>query len=113
MTRLSNPLILLLVHGPLMLLASQLLLESADSPGQRLFVPGGLRLDGETIAEVMTSQFPRHHQLGGPECLIAPGFIDTHLHLPQFEIIGAHVRRPLRLGARSPLCGPLLARTGC
>ena len=81
---------LLLMQLLLMLLAGQLLLESADSPGHCQLVPGGLRLDGELIAEVITDRMPRPYQLGGPECLITPGFIDTHLHLPQFEIIGAH-----------------------
>lgn len=73
-----------------MLLAGQLLLESAASPGHCQLVPGGLRLDGDTIAELIVGELPRHYQLGGPECLIAPGFIDTHLHLPQFGIIGGH-----------------------
>lgn len=26
--------------------------------------------------------------LGSPECLISPGFIDTHLHIPQFDCLG-------------------------
>lgn len=73
-----------------MLIAGQLLVESADSPGHCQLVAGGLRLDGERIAEVIVDGVPRHYQLGGPECLIAPGFIDTHLHLSQFTIIGAH-----------------------
>jgi guanine deaminase len=73
-----------------MLITGQLLLESDDSPGRCSIVPGALRLADETIAELIVGELPRQYQLGGPDCLIAPGFIDTHLHLPQFEIIGAH-----------------------
>lgn len=46
--------------------------------------------------EQLKSQIPagvevKHH----PDCLISPGFIDTHVHYPQAEIIGAFGRQLL------------------
>lgn len=32
----------------------------------------------------------RNADLGGPDHLIFPGLVDCHVHLPQFDIIGAH-----------------------
>jgi len=76
-----------------MILAGQLLLPDLSRPGRARLAPGTVRLDGERIAEVVEcppEDFPQHVDAGGPDTLIAPGFIDTHLHLPQFDTIGGH-----------------------
>lgn len=53
------------------------------SPGA-LIVRNGLieKVDRGERAMTASSDF------GGPECLISPGFVDAHLHLPQFDSIG-------------------------
>lgn len=71
-----------------MILAGQLLLE--DSPGRCRISPGYVRIDGDVIGDVVEGPIPATADRGGRETLIAPGFIDTHLHLPQFDSIGAH-----------------------
>ncbi len=71
-----------------MILAGQLLID--DRSGRCKLAPGFVRVDDERIAEVVVGEIPRHADLGGPNALISPGFIDAHLHLPQFDIIGAH-----------------------
>jgi len=71
-----------------MLLAGKLLLESN---GDRCCLsPGLVRIDDGIIAEVVEGEIPKRCDLGGPNHIIAPGFIDAHLHLPQFDIIGGH-----------------------
>ena len=51
---------------------------------------GYVRVEGGTIAEVCETddEFPIVDIGGDENCLISPGFIDTHLHLPQFDSIG-------------------------
>ncbi|MGB0597387.1 MAG: amidohydrolase family protein [Rubripirellula sp.] len=77
-----------------MILTGQLLIE--DGSGGCHLQPGHVRLDGEIIAEISLNEPPpkgdRSIQdvFGGHDCLICPGFIDAHLHLSQFGIIGAH-----------------------
>ncbi|MEM1107559.1 MAG: amidohydrolase family protein [Planctomycetota bacterium] len=82
-----------------MLLAGHLLLTDAPRnearPGHTRLATGTVRLDGEQIAEVIEcppEAFPKTIDAGGADTLICPGFIDTHLHLPQFDIVGAHGR---------------------
>lgn len=70
-----------------MIVAGQLLLES---DGTAHVSPGYLRVVGEVIEEVVQGEIPSKPDLGGPGFLIAPGLIDTHVHLPQFDTIGAH-----------------------
>lgn len=72
-----------------MIVAGQLLLENAERAACRL-VPGHLRIDGGVIAEIVEGEVPTEADLGGPDWLISPGLIDTHVHLPQFDMIGAH-----------------------
>ena len=72
----------------MMIAAGQLLLD--DGQGRSRLAPGFVRIDGEQITEVIEGEVPNHPDLGGPNALIAPGFIDAHLHLPQFDMIGAH-----------------------
>lgn len=39
---------------------------------------------------MVEGDIPDSADLGGPNAIVSPGFIDTHLHLPQFDMIGAH-----------------------
>ena len=74
-----------------MILAGTLLLPDTDGelPGVRL-TEGWLRTDGGRIVEVHEGGLPASFDLGGDGYLISPGLIDTHMHLPQFDLIGAH-----------------------
>lgn len=71
-----------------MMLAGQLLLD--DGHESCRIAPGFVRIEGEVIAEVIEGEVPESADCGGPNTLISPGLIDAHLHLPQFDIIGAH-----------------------
>ncbi|MEO0531776.1 MAG: amidohydrolase family protein [Planctomycetota bacterium] len=70
-----------------MIVAGQLLL--CDDRCARLS-PGFLRVADGVVDDVVEGELPGKPDLGGSDCLIAPGLIDTHLHLPQFDTIGAH-----------------------
>lgn len=74
-----------------MIIAGTLLLPDTDGdlPGVRL-AEGWLRTDGGRVVEVHEGGLPASFDLGGDGYLISPGFIDTHMHLPQFDLIGAH-----------------------
>lgn len=71
-----------------MILAGQLLLDS--SSGDCRLSPGFVRFDNGYVAEVVEGELPKSADFGGQSWLISPGFIDAHLHLPQFDMIGAH-----------------------
>jgi len=49
---------------------------------------GWLQVDQGRITEVALGKPPRPVDLGGDDCVVMPGLIDTHLHLPQFRILG-------------------------
>lgn len=51
--------------------------------------PGVVRLEGDRIAAVDFERSPSSADLGSDNTLISPGFVDTHLHLPQFDSMGA------------------------
>jgi guanine deaminase len=74
-----------------LIIAGTLLLPDTDGdrPGVRL-AEGWVRTDGGRVVEVHEGGMPASFDLGGDGCLVSPGFIDTHLHLPQFDLIGAH-----------------------
>ncbi len=77
----------------LVIISGHLLLPDPAAPasGARVrLAPGWLRVERGSIAEVHTGAVHAAPDLGGPGCIIAPGFIDAHLHLPQFDSIGAH-----------------------
>jgi guanine deaminase len=58
-------------------------------PGRTVrFARGTVRIEDQTIAAVEETEDITGHDLGGDDYLICPGFIDTHLHLPQFDSIG-------------------------
>lgn len=69
-----------------MILAGTLML-----PGSRAvrLAPGWLRIEGERIAEVHEGACPHTADIGGDGVVITPGFIDAHLHLPQWDSVGA------------------------
>lgn len=71
-----------------MILAGQLLID--DGAARCTISPGFVRLHEDTIAEVVVGEIPKNADFGGEATLISPGFIDAHLHLPQFDMIGAH-----------------------
>lgn len=71
-----------------MILTGQLLLE--DGVGRCRIAPGWIRIDQDRIAEVVEGEIPSKADFGGRQAMISPGFIDAHLHLPQFDMMGAH-----------------------
>jgi len=76
-----------------MLIAGQLMLPDESGNRALRLSPGWLSIDetsGRILALGPSNTCPsRTPDLGGPSSLISPGFIDTHLHLPQFDSIGA------------------------
>ncbi len=71
-----------------MILTGQLLLPH-PSLGSTI-APGQVRIENDRIAQVVLGE---GRPIGSPDIgnertLISPGFIDTHLHLPQFDCIG-------------------------
>jgi len=72
-----------------MIVSGQLLL--ADDVAKRCFLqPGTIRIVDEQITEVTLGSTTERADIGGNDHFITPGLIDTHLHLPQFDLIGAH-----------------------
>ena len=69
-----------------MIIAGQLLLPT---PGSRAELAASwLRIEAGRIAELARGKCPHTADLGGDDYFISPGFIDTHVHLPQFDGIG-------------------------
>lgn len=66
-----------------MLVAGHLLDTQTDVPPR-----GWIRVDGDRIDEVGYGDPPRTPDVGGPGCFISPGFVDAHLHLPQWDLRG-------------------------
>lgn len=66
-----------------MLLQGRLLIDPALRPQ-----PGWLRIEGERIAEIGEGDPPARPHAGDRGTLLTPGFVDAHLHLPQFPVIG-------------------------
>jgi len=71
-----------------MIVAGQLLLEGPA--GAARLAPGYVRVGEGRFVEVVEGELPEKPDLGGPGFLVSPGLVDTHLHLPQFDTIGAH-----------------------
>jgi len=63
-----------------------LLLDDPASPP----TPGWLCIDKGRIAERHEGDRPpdQRDMVGGSTCIICPGFIDAHTHLPQFDAVG-------------------------
>ena len=72
-----------------MILAGHLLIND-DALGRCRLATGVVRVVEDRISEVVEGEIPRVADVGGQNTLICPGFIDAHLHLPQFDIIGTH-----------------------
>ncbi len=66
-------------------IAGQLLLE--DGPRRMKVSPGTVVVRDGRIESVSGEMHPSP-DFGGPSHLITPGFVDTHVHLPQFDSIG-------------------------
>ena len=71
-----------------MKLAGLLMLPDADQAVR--LSPGVVEVAGGRITRVTEGDIPDVADLGGPGCIICPGFVDAHVHLPQFGIIGGH-----------------------
>ena len=71
-----------------MIIAGHLLLDCGA--GRCRTEPGWIRVDDSRIVQVETGEIPDSADFGDSETLISPGFIDAHLHLPQFDMIGTH-----------------------
>ncbi|MDB4540317.1 amidohydrolase family protein [bacterium] len=71
-----------------LIIAGQLLKEIAG--GVCGLVPGVVVVQDEVITDIIEQVIPASADAGGEQALICPGFIDAHLHLPQFDIVGAH-----------------------
>ena len=70
-----------------MILTGHLLLE--ESATRCHLVEGTLQVEDGVIKEVRTG-LESDADIGDASTLICPGLIDAHLHLPQFDMIGAH-----------------------
>lgn len=60
-----------------------------DGPGSVRPARGVVELEGPTIARVTLTDDPPEPDLGGDDAFICPGLVDAHLHIPQFDSIGA------------------------
>lgn len=59
-----------------------------DVDGATSIRPGTVEIRDGLISDVHLGDVSSRVNLGNSNCLICPGFIDTHLHLPQFDSIG-------------------------
>lgn len=66
-----------------MIVQGRLIINPAAEP-----VRGWLHVAGERIESVNEGAPPGRADAGSPECIVSPGFIDAHLHLPQIDAIG-------------------------
>lgn len=65
------------------------LLIHPDSPNRACGLQfGQILLNQDRVEAVAFGKRLGTADLGGPEVLVSPGFIDAHLHLPQFDCIG-------------------------
>jgi len=67
-------------------LTGHLLLPDGDRSVR--LAPGTITVAQGRITSVREGPLDQHPDFGGEACLICPGFVDTHLHLPQFDSIG-------------------------
>ena len=70
-----------------MIITGQLLLPAGDRAVD--IQPGWIRVERDRITEVQVGELHPKANLGGESYLVTPGFIDTHLHLPQIDSFGA------------------------
>jgi len=60
-----------------------------DDRGSVRLELGSVRIEGGRIAEIEQGDPIFMPDLGGPSTVVCPGFVDAHVHLPQFGSIGA------------------------
>jgi guanine deaminase len=72
------------------IVSGQLLL--AEESGCCRLAPGWLCIEGRHIVAVHCGETRPDCDFGSPDALIAPGFVDVHLHLPQIDAFGRHGR---------------------
>jgi guanine deaminase len=65
-----------------------LLLPTAEHSVRISDFPGHIVIDDGRIIHVDASRLSPSPDFGDESCLISPGFIDAHVHLPQFDSIG-------------------------
>jgi guanine deaminase len=71
-----------------MIVTGHLLLEAP--PRGVTLQPGWLRIEGGVITEIECGEIRGDADCGDAGTMVCPGFIDTHLHLPQIDAFGAH-----------------------
>lgn len=78
-------------------IAGQIVLPNPDQHGSMMLRRGVITLDGPIIESIEfdssttpSTQSQWGAEIGGQEYVIFPGLVDCHVHLPQFDIIGAH-----------------------
>lgn len=71
-----------------MRLTGQLMLPHGDD--ETRLAPGSIEIEDGVITAVNVGDTDKAGNGGGPDTLICPAFTDTHLHFPQFDLIGAH-----------------------
>lgn len=70
-----------------MLIAAHLMLPA--EPGALRLIRGWLRTANNRILDLGEGDPPATPDLGSDGHILCPGFVDTHLHIPQFDSIGA------------------------
>lgn len=76
-----------------MILSGHLLLPDGNNSVR--LQPGWIRLEGPHIAEVCPGELRTDADFGDAHTILAPGFVDLHLHLPQIDAFGAYGLRLL------------------
>ncbi len=71
-----------------MIVTGQLLCPQADR--KVVICEGWIEISGERITNVNLEGVHPNPDLGGKDYVISPGFVDCHLHLPQFDVVGVH-----------------------
>lgn len=72
-----------------MLIAGHLLLQTGSGAGAKArLARGWVLIEGGSIKAVGEGDAPGTPDLGGEGCVVSPGFVDAHCHLPQFDRVG-------------------------
>lgn len=66
-----------------MILQGRLLIDPKQIPKE-----GWLRIENGHIAEIEQGSPPKEPEAGSRDAMICPGFVDAHLHPPQFDVMG-------------------------
>jgi len=79
----------LLIPPPSLTLNGHLLVQTQPSRVALTPTPGHIVIENGRIAHIDLARPSPAADGGGDDFIISPGFVDTHLHLPQFDAIGA------------------------